>query len=236
MMILPALFILSLFEAALGLPHETVDEEDFLKFEFQSYDANGDNRVSAEEVRAFYESSGEGETAQKEAVFTVAAFDDDVDGSLDEEEFRPWFNTHPDEAYSLAYDKYLFRAMDKDGDKMIEKEEYRNVLRLWGYADGVIEKYVAEDFREFDADKDKEWSFEEFRKWDDSPSSEEELRDDFNAADKDGSGFVSEDEMRMDSVNIGAQEIAELAHVEFMEADGDSDGKLNFEEYAAFFL
>ena len=30
------------------------------------------------------------------------------------------------------------------------------------------------------------------RKWDDSPSSEEELRDDFNAADKDGDGLVSE--------------------------------------------
>ena len=52
------LFIITLFEVALGLPHETVDEEDFMEFEFKSYDANGDNKVSAEEVRAFYESSG----------------------------------------------------------------------------------------------------------------------------------------------------------------------------------
>ena len=138
--------------------------------------------------------------------------------------------------YSLAYDKYLFRAMDKNGDESIEKEEYRNVLKQWGYAEGVIEKYVSADFQEFDTDKDNEWNFEEFRKWDDTPSSEEELRDDFNAADKDGNGSVSEEEMRMDSINIGAQEIAELAHVEFGEADSDSDGKLNFEEYAAFFL
>ena len=236
MMIFPALLVLTVSEVAHSLPHEIVEEEYFLKHEFKSYDANGDKKISAGEIRSFYESSGEGETAQKEAVFTIAAFDDDIDGSLNEEEFRSWFNIHPDEAYSLAYDKYLFRAMDKDGDNSIRKEEYRNILKLWGYADSVIEKYVVEDFQHFDANKDKEWNFEEFRRWDDSPSSEKELRDDFNAADKDDDGFVTEDEMRMDSINIGAQEIADLAHVEFMEADGDGNGRLNFEEYAAFFL
>ena len=41
----------------------------------------------------------EDETALKEAVFTIAAFDADADGALDEEEFGPWFNTHPSEAY-----------------------------------------------------------------------------------------------------------------------------------------
>ena len=126
--------------------------------------------------------------------------------------------------------------MDTDGDESIEKKEYRTVLKLWGYAEGVIEKYVVEDIKQFDVDNDKEWDFEEFRRWDDSPSSEEELRDDFDAADKDGNGLVSEDEMRMDSISIGAREIAELAHVEFEEADSDGDGTLNFEEYAAFFL
>ena len=45
---------------------------------------------------------GEDETAQKESVFTMAAFDDDNNGSLDEEEFRSWFNTHPDEAYRVV--------------------------------------------------------------------------------------------------------------------------------------
>ena len=236
MIILPALLILTLHDVALGRPLETADEDDFLKFEFKSYDADGDNKISAEEVRAFYQSSEEGEAAQKEAVFSMAAFDDDVDGSLNEGEFRLWFDTHPDEAYSLAYDKILFRAMDKDGDKSIQKGEYRNVLTLWAYADGVIEKYVTNDFNQFDTDKDDEWNFEEFRMWDDSPSSEEELRDDFDAEDKDEDGFVSEEEMRMDSMSIGAPEIAELAHVEFMEADSDGDGRVSFGEYAAFFL
>ena len=97
--LLPALFILTMLKVTLALPHETLDEDDFIKFEFKSYDANGDDKISAEEIRTFYASSGEGETAQQEAVFTMAAFDGDLDGSLDEEEFRPWFNTHPDEAY-----------------------------------------------------------------------------------------------------------------------------------------
>ena len=65
--------------------------------------------------------------------------------------------------------------MDTDGDESIEKKEYRTVLKLWGYAEGVIEKYVVEDIKQFDVDNDKEWDFEEFRRWDDSPSSEEEL-------------------------------------------------------------
>ena len=92
------------------------------------------------------------------------------------------------------------------------------------------------DFNQFDKDQDDEWDLEEFRMWDDSPSSEEEMRDDFDAEDKDGDGFVSEEEMRMDSKIIGAQEIAELAHVEFLEADSDGDGRVSFGEYAAFFL
>ena len=40
----------------------------------------------------------------------------------------------------------------------------------------------------------------------------------------------------MDSVSIGATEIAGLAHVEFMEADGNGDGSLDFKEYSAFYL
>ena len=44
----------------------------------------------------------EDETALKEAVFTIAAFDEDADGALDEAEFEPWFNTHPSDAYREA--------------------------------------------------------------------------------------------------------------------------------------
>ena len=54
-----AIFTLSA-SAAVGSPHEETapPDEDFVRFEFQSYDANGDKSVSADEITAFYRSAG----------------------------------------------------------------------------------------------------------------------------------------------------------------------------------
>ena len=122
--------------------------------------------------------------------------------------------------------------MDSNKDKSIQSEEYRNVLKLWGYADEVIKRRTEEHFKEFDANKDQEWDFEEFRLWDDSSSSEVELREDFISMDKDGNDIISEEELKMYFNSIGAKELAELDHIED-EDDSDGDGGLSFPEFSA---
>ena len=187
----------------------------------------------AEEVRAFYQTSGEDEKTTEEAVFSLAAFDEDTDGSLNKDEFQLWFQT--DGYYDLAYDKYLFRAMDQDGDHSIQKSEYRNILKLWGYADEVIERRATEHFKEYDANKDNAWDFEEFRLWEYSPSSEVELRENFISTDKNGNHVISEEELKINMISIGAQELAKLVDINFKEEDGNGNGSLCFPEFAAAF-
>ena len=88
-------------------------------------------------------------------------------------------------------------------------------------------------FKQFDANRDEEWDFEEFKMWDDSPSSEVELRENFISADKNGNHVISEEELRVDMISIGAQELAEMVHINFDEMDSNKDGSLCFPEYAA---
>ena len=170
------------------------------------------------------------EDSIRETLFSMAAFDDDSDGMINEEEFWLYFNTY--DPYYLRSQQVRFRAMDSNKDQSIQRGEYRNVLKLWGYADEVIKRRTEEHFKEFDANKDQEWDFEEFRLWDDSSSSEVELREDFISMDKDGNDIISEEELKMYFNSIGAKELAELDHIED-EDDSDGDGGLSFPEFSA---
>jgi len=193
---------------------------------FKSHDINGDSKISAEEVRAFSQGSGENEKMTEEAVFSLAAFDDDTDGLLNEDEFQRWFERDY---------MYLFRAMDQDGDQGIQKSEYSNVLKRWGYADEVIERRTLEHFKEFDANKDEAWDFEEFKLWNKSPSTEVELQEYFTITDTDSNQVISEEEFKMYWTRIGAPELALLDPIDFKEDDSDGDGRISPLEYAAVY-
>ena len=161
----------------------------------------------------------------------MAAFDEDSDGMINEEEFRLYFNTY--DPYSLRYQQVLFKAMDSNGDKSIQSGEYRNVLKVWGYADEVIERRTMEHFKEFDANKDEKWDFEEFSLWDDSTSSEVEVQEDFISNDKDDNNIISEEELKSVYISIGAPELAEV-QIDIKEHDSDGDGSLTFPEFADY--
>ena len=130
---------------------------------------------------------------------------------------------------------YLFRAMDQDEDQKIQKSEYSNVLKLWGYADNVIERRALEHFKEFDENKDEAWNFEEFKLWDDSESTEVETQEDFISTDTDGNEVISEEEFKMYWARIGAPELAELDFNDFKEGDSNGDGSISLPEYAAVY-
>jgi len=223
-----------------------VDEDGFLKEDefqswydneyellFNSYDANSDEKISVEEIKAFLAGDNDNKKSEnsiRETVFSMAAFDEDSDGMINEEEFRLYFNTY--DPHNLAYQEAMFRVMDRDGDKSIQSGEYRNTLKLWGYTDEVIKRRTVEHIKEFDENKDEEWDFEEFRLWDDSPSSEVELQEDFTSKDKDGNDIISEEELKMYFISIGAEELAKLDHIED-EDDSNGDGGLSFPEFSA---
>jgi len=232
-----------------------LDEDEFLpwvdyeyspEFEFKSYDANGDKKVSAKEIIALEEISDEeeikaflaGDDADNKradlttkTVFTIAEFDNDGDGMINEEEFQLYFETN--DPYDFAYQRIEFRVMDTNGDKSIQSGEYRKILKIWGYADEVIERRTMEHFKEFDTNNNKEWDLEEFSLWWDSPNSEIEVQEDFNSTDRDGNHVISEEEWKMDTISIGAPELTEVDLIQFKEDDSNKDGNLSYSEYAA---
>ena len=62
--------------------------------------------------------------------------------------------------------RYMFRKIaDKDGDGVVSKHEYHTCMMCIGMGPDLTEKYMNEDFAQFDADGDGQMSYEEFKVW-----------------------------------------------------------------------
>ena len=200
-------------------------EEEDMKAVFEHIDEDGSGFLSASELLKWLNDEGFGEEAQFIKVI-VRGYDANSDGFLDQKEFETFMT---DEDEDDAIDRYLFTVADRDGDGVVDKGEYAAISSQFGF--GLTEGELEGEMLEFDADGNGVWSLPEFvRALNDPSSDEEDTKLEFQAYDMDGDGFVTETELSTLLVNIGAVELASVAKELIREADGNGDGKIDFDE------
>ena len=120
--------------------------------------------------------------------------------------------------------------MDRNGDKVIANKEYAAFSASYGME--LSEADLKEEMDEFDADGNGAWSLQEFlRALNDPSSDEEETLLEFQSWDRDGDSLISEAELNDLLTNIGAVELVPLLEELIKEADGNGDGKIDFDEF-----
>ena len=135
----------------------------------------------------------------------------------------------------IADCKEAFSLFDKDGDGSISCDELRTVMTSLGENPTTME--LEEMIQGVDSDGNGQIEFSEFltmmaQKMG-TRSFNDEALEAFKVLDKDGSGSISESELRQIMSNIGEditdEEIKEMMN----EADLDGDGQVSFKEFAA---
>ena len=209
--------LLSFVEYAAGTYLYGSDQVD----EFLAYDWNGDRKVAAAEIKDAW-MGWYGIVWSEEDI--LLAFDRDSDGELNLEEF---YHYHKD-----GDTLYYYKKMDNDKNGFLTMGEMLDACKRWGMSEEASEGILAKDFSDIDANDDDRWDFPEFKEWMSVKGKEEDfIRDDFNALDKDGNGFVSFEEYYLFLNRIGADKRHFLEVFRVFCCDQQD---LSFEEYAAF--
>ncbi|WAR19123.1 CALM-like protein [Mya arenaria] len=125
-----------------------------------------------------------------------------------------------------------FQVFDADGDGRVSRDELRTAMRRLGQ--NPTEDEIDDIYEQVDADGSGTIEFEEFaemmrHRWE-TVDEKEELRRSFRVFDRDGDGFISEAELRCIMTQLGEMTDAEVTDM-MKQADGDGDGKINYEEF-----
>ena len=131
--------------------------------------------------------------------------------------------------------KDAFSLFDKDGDGSIDYDELRTVMTSLGH--NLTTTELQEMIDEVDSDGNGKIEFSEFitmmTQKIKTCSYHNEVLQVFKILDKDGSGSISEVELREVMASIGEdvtdEEIREMIH----EADTDGSGQVNFKQFAS---
>ncbi len=129
--------------------------------------------------------------------------------------------------------KEAFALFDRDGDGSITTKELGIVMRQLGQnpTDGELQDMI----HEIDVDGNGTIDFNEFltlmaMKGQDQDI-EEELLEAFKIFDRDGNGSISAAELRYAMMNLGEKLTDEEVNDMILEADINSDGQIDFEEF-----
>ena len=135
----------------------------------------------------------------------------------------------------VAEFKEAFSLFDKDSDGSITCEELRTVMTSFGH--NLTTAELQEMIQEVDSDGNGKIEFSEFitmmAKTMSTRNCNDELLEAFKVLDKDGSGSISEVELRQVMTNIGEKVTDEEIREMIQEADIDGDGQVSFKEFAA---
>lgn len=200
--------------------------------------------------------------AQKEVMHRterdMELHDKNHDGFISLKEYEPpsWVNTADND--SFGYDmgwwkEEHFKASDADGDGLLNKTEFNDFLHPADSSNPKLLRWLCkEEIRERDTDRDGKLNFKEFfhglfdlvrnydhegynSKHDDEPehSMEEPAKPLFAELDKDGDGYLSEDEVLQIIGKLHPSEryyAKQQADYITSQADTDKDGRLTLTE------
>lgn len=125
----------------------------------------------------------------------------------------------------------IFDMFDDDNSGTVSTSELANAMRNMGL--NPTEKEVQELIR--DKVEGDELTFEQFVKltedMDNPADEEEEMRQAFSVFDKDGSGTITAEELRVVMMNLGEKMTEEEVDEMVREADLDGDGEINYQEF-----
>lgn len=138
----------------------------------------------------------------------------------------------------IAEFKEAFALFDADGDGTVTTKQLGTVIRSLGQ--NPTEAELQDMINEIDCDGNGTIDFPDFlslmsRKMKDTDS-EEDILEAFKVFDRDGNGFISASELRHVMTNLGEKISDEELDEMVREADIDSDGKINIEDFVKMMM
>mmetsp|Transcript_135561 Transcript_135561/g.201588 ORF Transcript_135561/g.201588 Transcript_135561/m.201588 type:complete len:231 (-) Transcript_135561:140-832(-) len=215
----------------------TDDQIEELREHFHVFDLNGSGWVEESDLKEALALLGTPKD-NYEVRKLLQSIDTDHDGRLSFEEYIAW-----NRQLFIDEMRRAFGALDADGDGSIGKVELKAFATELGF--GVTEEELDQLTYEMDTDQNDKISVEEFISALAQAKTGEayyvingelymkKMKADFDAIDKDGSGYVEESELRQMANELAYRISAEELDALVSDMDENKDGKISVEEFIA---